>query len=98
MILAGYIVGNIDGFKPAFEEIKNNSEYIDREGLVELLDTIMENERIDRIRKEDKTQKLKKVPITLKSILKIYKTDLDLTSARTEIGEYLMNTNFLVNR
>lgn len=98
LILAGYIVGNIDGFKPAFEEIKNNSEYIDREGLVELLDTIMENERIDRIRKEDKTQKLKKVPITLKSILKIYKTDLDLTSARTEIGEYLMNTNFLVNR
>lgn len=96
LILAGYIVGNIDGFKAAFEEIAANSDYIDRTGLVELLDTIMQNEEIDRIRKEDKTQKLKKTPITLKSILKIYKTDLDITSARVELGEYLMNTGFLI--
>lgn len=96
LILAGYIVGNIDGFKAAFEEITANSDYIDRTGLVELLDTIMRNEEIDRIRKEDKTQKLKKTPITLKSILKIYKTDLDITSARVELGEYLMNTGFLI--
>lgn len=96
LILAGYIVGNIDGFKSAFEEIAASSDYIDRTGLVELLDTIMKNEEIDRIRKEDKTQKLKKTPITLKSILKIYKTDLDITSARVELGEYLMNTGFLI--
>ena len=96
LVLAGYIIGDIDSFKPAFLDIIKNSEYIDRSELIKLMGTIEENDNIDMKKIEDKTYKAKKTRLSFKSILGIYKTDLDLTAARQEIGEYLMNTGFIV--
>ena len=95
LVLAGYVIGGIDSFKPAFLDIVKNSEYIDRSELIKLMGTIEENDNVDMKKLEDKTYKAKKTRLSFKSILGIYKTNLDLTSARQEIGEYLMNTGFI---
>jgi hypothetical protein len=97
LILAGYIIGGIDNFAPAFEDIISNSEYIDRTALLELLQEVYDNDKKDQAKIENKKIKARKTRITLKSILKIYKTDLDLKSARLEIGEYLMSTGFTLH-
>lgn len=97
LILTGYIVGGIDSFRPAFIDVIENSDLIIQEELSKLLKDISENDRVDRIRLEDKSCKFKKVKITLKSILKVFKTDLDIKAARLEIGEYLMSTGFMIS-
>ena len=96
LILTGFIVGNIAEFGDEFQKIIQNSDLIDRTELVKLLEQLNDNDEIDRMKVEKQKSIKRKVSITLKSILKIMKTDLDLNSARKEIGEYLTSTGFLV--
>lgn len=95
LILSGYIIGRIDAFKEQFVNIVNNSDFIDREALIKLLEEVYHNDDVDMKKKETKGLKMKKTRVTLKSILNVYKTDLDITSARLEIGEYLKSTGFI---
>lgn len=95
LILCGYIIGRIEAFREQFINIVNNSDFVNREALVELLEEIKHNDDVDVLRKETKGLKMKKTKITLKSVLDVYKTDLDVTEARLEIGEYLKSTGFM---
>lgn len=98
LVLTGYIVGGIDTFQNEFINILQNSDLIYRDKLEKLMTDMQNNDKIDREKFENKSYKAKKTRITLKSILSVFKTDLDLKSARLEIGEYLMSTGFIVNR
>lgn len=97
LILAGFIIGGINSFELEFKKILLNSDLIDRSKLIELLDTLDSNDKIDWKKLDDKKFKAKKTKITLKSILNVVNTDLDLKSARLEIGEYLATTGFIAN-
>lgn len=96
LILTGYIVGGINMFREEFINILTNSDLVDKNKLLELLDKQAENDKIDRKKLDDKSYKAKKTRITLKSILNVFNTELDLKSARLEIGEYLAMTGFII--
>lgn len=96
LILTGFIVGGIDSFTQEFKNIITNSDLINRDKLVELLGNIDRNEDINIKKFDDKTYKARRTRISFKSILGVFNTDLDVKSARIEIGEYLVTTGFLV--
>lgn len=95
LVLIGFIIGRIQIFRDACMDILHNSEYVNRDALLELLENVINNDDIDVAKFDDKTTKFKKTRINLASILKVYKTDLDITNVRLEIGEYLMSTGFI---
>lgn len=96
LILTGYIIGGINMFRNEFINILTTSDLVNKEKLLELLDKQSENDRIDRAKLENKSYKAKKTRITLKSILNALNTELDLKTARLEIGEYLSMTGFIL--
>lgn len=98
LILCGYIIGNINGFRADFIDIVQNSDLILRDKLLELFKDIDDNDKIDRCKADGGSVKgKKKHSIKLKTILDIMKIDLDIKNAREEIGYYLATTKFLPN-
>lgn len=95
LIIAGFIIGRISYFEKEFMNIVNNSEFIDRTKLIEILEQVVKNDELEMKRASNIKVKERKTKITMKSVLAAYKTDLDATSARQEIGDYLMSTGFL---
>lgn len=95
LIIAGFIIGRIGYFEKEFMDIVNNSKYVDKTKLIELLEQVVKNDELDMKRASNIKVKERKIKITMKSVLEAYKTDLDTISARQEIGYYLMSTGFL---
>ena len=95
LIIAGFIIGRIGYFEKEFMDIVNNSKYVDKTKLIELLEQVVKNDELDMKRASKIKVKERKVNITMKSVLEAYETDLDTLSARQEIGYYLMSTGFL---
>ena len=96
LICAGYIVGGIDGFAQEFKHIVHTSDLINIEKLNQLLDDIKKDDEVGRDKLDNKANKTRRLKLSLKSILNIFRTDLDLNTARLEIGEYLMSTGFML--
>lgn len=95
LILCGYIIGGLETFRADFMDIISNSELINRDAMIELLEKIRHNEDADVNKYEDKTSRPKKYRINFKAILKCVNTDMNEAMARKEIGDYLSSTEFI---
>ena len=97
LILCGYIIGNIASFKQDFLDVVQNSDLIIRKRLEKLLEKIDRNDKINRDRIDGSSVRRRTKKIGLVDVLKITKIDMDINTAREEIGYYLASTEFLPN-
>ena len=97
LILCGFIIGGLESFRTDFIDIVSNSELVNRDAMIDLMEKIKHNEDADIEKCNNKSVKIKKHRINFKTILKCLNTDMDEMMAREAIGEYLMSTGFMAN-
>ena len=97
LILCGFIIGGLESFRTDFIDIVSNSELVNRDAMIDLMEKIKHNEDADIEKCNNKSVKIKKHRINFKTILKCLNTDMDEVMAREAIGEYLMSTGFMAN-
>ena len=101
LILVGFIIGGISKFENKFYEIIYNSDLIDRDKLLVLLEKLELNDEADINRADGKKSTIRKRKVTICDIIKVMKLKDnikgDIKYIREEVGYYLTSTKFIEN-